>query len=349
MRLRRSFPVNGEPLALAIGNFDGVHLGHQAILAATRRAATRLQASAAAMTFSPLPREYFAKHAKHATYANHANHTNHGGEPVQAPSRLMSVTEKLAAFSNAGIEQSLVLRFDAAFASQSPESFLQALKRSNVRWLMVGEDFRFGAKRAGDIHALRAFGQQHGITVETLSDVTTPSGQRISSSAIREALRDGQLVAATAMLGRPYAIVGRVTHGKKLGRTLGFATANVALTGRKPALSGVFAVKCRLVTRGLEGVAELGKCEVGQILDGVANLGTNPVVSTENRQHLEVFLFDFSGDLYGKRVQVSFIEKIRDERNFASKDPLGELVTQMHDDTARAKAILSRMKDERPK
>ena len=340
MQLLRAFPVNGEPLALAIGNFDGVHLGHQAILAATRRAATRLHASAAALTFSPLPREFFT---------NRAHHTSRASGWVETPSRLMSVTEKMAAFCNAGVERALVLRFDASFAAQSPESFLQALMRANVRWLMVGEDFRFGAKRAGDIHALRAFGQQHGINVETMSDVTTPSGERISSSAIRESLRDGQLARATAMLGRPYAIIGRVMHGKKLGRTLGFPTANIALSGRKSALSGVFAVNCRLVTRGLEGVAELGKCDVGQILDGVANLGTNPVVSTENRQHLEVFLFDFSGDLYGRRVQISFIEKIRDERNFASTDPLGELVTQMHDDTARAKAILSRMKDERPK
>jgi len=141
------------------------------------------------------------------------------------------------------------------------------------------------------------------------------------------------------MLGRPYAITGRIAHGKKLGRTLGFPTANVALSGRKPALAGVFAVKCRLVTRGLEGVAG----EVGTVLDGVANLGTNPVVSSENRQHLEVFLFDFSGDLYGKRLQVNFIEKIRDEQNFASLDAL---VTQMHDDTARAKKILSRVNDD---
>jgi riboflavin kinase/FMN adenylyltransferase len=138
------------------------------------------------------------------------------------------------------------------------------------------------------------------------------------------------------MLGRPYAITGRVTHGRKLGRTLGYPTANIALSGRKPALAGVFAVKCRLVSRGLEGVAG----DVGEILDGVANLGTNPVVSSENRQHLEVFLFDYSGDLYGKRVQVSFIEKIRDEQNFASLDAL---VTRMHDDAARAKKILSRM------
>jgi riboflavin kinase/FMN adenylyltransferase len=153
-------------------------------------------------------------------------------------------------------------------------------------------------------------------------------------------LAAGRLSAAAEMLGKPYAITGRVTHGKKLGRTLGFPTANVALSGRKPALAGVFAVKCRLVTRGLEGVAELGKFDVGEVLNGVANLGTNPVVSSENRPHLEVFLFDYSTDLYGKRVQVSFIEKIRDEQNFASLDGL---VTQMHDDTARAKKILSRM------
>ena len=333
MELLRKFPARGEPLALAIGNFDGVHLGHRAILAATKQAADRLCIRAAALTFAPLPREFFAKQR---------------GEPSLVPPRLMSVTEKLGALAFAGIEQALVLRFDAAFAAQSPQAFLVALLAANVRWLMVGEDFRFGSKRAGDVSLLRAFGQQHGMAVETIGAVTTAEGRRISSSAIRDALGAGELSTVSAMLGRPYAIVGRVTHGKKLGRTLGFPTANIALSGRNPALSGVFAVKCRLVTRGLEGVAELGQCGDGKSLDGVANLGTNPVVSTENCQHLEVFLFDFKGDLYGKRVQVSFIEKIRDERVFASHDPLGELVVQMHDDCARAKAILSRMNDDRP-
>jgi riboflavin kinase/FMN adenylyltransferase len=326
MRLSRKITATGSPLALAVGNFDGVHLGHQAILRATMRAAERFGLSAAALTFAPLPREFFAYRQNN---------------PALAPPRLMSVSEKLIAFAQTGLEHVFVPRFDERFSSQSPADFLQSLRAADVRWMMVGDDFRFGAKRSGDVGLMRQFGAAHGIEVATMADVVTAgSGVRVSSSAIREALAAGRLSAAAEMLGKPYAITGRVTHGKKLGRTLGFPTANVALSGRKPALAGVFAVKCRLVTRGLEGVAELGKFDVGEVLNGVANLGTNPVVSSENRPHLEVFLFDYSTDLYGKRVQVSFIEKIRDEQNFASLDGL---VTQMHDDTARAKKILSRM------
>lgn len=321
IRLHRKIEAVGAPLAIAIGNFDGVHLGHQAILANARNAASMLGFQASALTFNPLPREYFAK-ARNDVSA--------------MPPRLMSVSEKLAAFHRAGIAHAFVPRFDAAFASQPPEAFLESLRRANVRWIMVGEDFRFGAKRAGDVAAMRAWGATHGVEVHTMNDVVQDD-VRISSSAIREALARGDLALARNMLGRDYAITGRVTHGKKLGRTLNFPTANVALSGRKPALGGVFAVQCSLVvTRGLEGVAG----ETGLILNGVANLGTNPVVSSENRQHLEVFLFDFSGDLYGKRLQVRFIEKIRDEQKFASLDAL---VVRMHDDVAQARAILSRM------
>jgi riboflavin kinase / FMN adenylyltransferase len=323
MQLHRQIEATDKPLALAVGNFDGVHLGHQAILKATGDAARRLELVAAALTFVPMPREYFAR-----------LHQN----VERAPARLMSVSEKLAAFSRAGVAHVFAARFDARFAAQSPLAFLQAVRAANVRWLMVGADFRFGAMRGGDVALMQEFGAEHGIEVTTMADVLTDAGIRVSSSAIRDVLAAGRLSQATQMLGRPYAIVGRVIHGKKLGRTLGYPTANIALSGRKAALAGVFAVKCRLVTRGLEGVAG----DVGMILDGVANLGTNPAVSSENRQHLEVFLFDYSGDLYGRRVQVSFIEKIRDEQNFASLDAL---VTQMHDDTARAKKILSRMND----
>jgi riboflavin kinase/FMN adenylyltransferase len=273
-----------------------------------------------------MPREFFAYRQNN---------------PALAPPRLMSVGEKLTAFAEAGLDHVFVPRFDERFSRQSPADFLQSLRAADVRWMMVGDDFRFGAKRTGDVGLMRQFGAAHGIEVEAMSDVVIgASGVRVSSSAIREALAAGRLSVAAEMLGRPYAITGRVTHGRKLGRTLGYPTANIALSGRKPALAGVFAVKCRLVTRGLEGVAELGKFDVSEVLNGVANLGTNPVVSSENRQHLEVFLFDYSGDLYGKRVQVSFIEKIRDEQNFASLDAL---VTRMHDDAARAKKILSRM------
>lgn len=322
MRVARKISATGSRLALAVGNFDGVHLGHQAILRATTAAAQRLQLDSAALTFAPMPREFFAYRQNN---------------PALAPPRLMSVGEKLTAFAEAGLDHVFVPRFDERFSRQSPADFLQSLRAADVRWMMVGDDFRFGAKRTGDVGLMRQFGAAHGIEVEAMSDVVIgASGVRVSSSAIREALAAGRLSVAAEMLGRPYAITGRVTHGRKLGRTLGYPTANIALSGRKPALAGVFAVKCQLVSRGLEGVAG----DVGEILDGVANLGTNPVVSSENRQHLEVFLFDYSGDLYGKRVQVSFIEKIRDEQNFASLDAL---VTRMHDDAALAKKILSRM------
>jgi riboflavin kinase / FMN adenylyltransferase len=320
MKLIRALTPQSQPLALAIGNFDGVHRGHQAILETCRNTASILGFQPAAMTFSPLPREYF---------------TRVKNDPSAAPPRLMSVTEKLAAFQRAGMAHVFIPHFNAAFASQSPEEFMARLTTMNVKWLMAGADFRFGAKRAGDIALLRKYGAAHGLTVEAMADIGDEADARISSTAIRSALQAGDCAAAARMLGRAYAIVGRVTHGKKLGRTLGFPTANVALTQRKPALSGVFAVTLKLVTRGLEGVAG----GTGVILNGVANLGTNPVVSSENRQHLEVFLFDFSGDLYGKRVSVEFIEKIRDEQHFSSLDAL---VTQMHDDCAQAKRILSR-------
>ena len=200
------------------------------------------------------------------------------------------------------------------------------------------------ARRMGDISTLRAAGTSHGFAVETLADIEN-QGRRISSTAIRDALAAGDLAAANTMLGRSYSITGRIKHGKKLGRTLGFPTANISLgcaaRQRSPALAGVFAVRCRLVTRGLEGVAG----RMGRILNGVANLGTNPVVSSENRHHLEVFLFDFSDNLYGQRLEVSFIEKIRDEQKFSGLDAL---VTQMHDDVLKAKNIL-RMNDDGPK
>ena len=321
MRLHRALGSVGAPLALAIGNFDGVHRGHQAILAAGIEAAREHGLSFAAMSFHPLPREFFARVRSDASFA---------------PPRLMNSTEKLAAFVDVGVEHTFIPRFDGEFAAQSPDDFVAALVRMNVRWLMVGEDFRFGAKRAGDANTLRRAGAQHGFMVETMPDVVIGT-EKISSSAIRDALSQGQLDVAARMLGRPYAIVGRVTHGKKLGRTLGFPTANITLTRRNPALSGVFAVQCRLVTRGLEGVAGIERIKTGTILNGVANLGTNPVVSVDGHHKLEVFLFDFVADVYGKRLACTFIEKIRDEQNFAS---LAALVKQMHDDVSKAKTIL---------
>ncbi len=324
MKLHRTLGAQSAPLALAIGNFDGVHRGHQAILDATQDAASRLGLEPAAMTFAPLPREYFARLR---------------GDTALAPARLMSVTEKLAAFAHSHMRHVFIPHFNHAFASLTPLEFMSALRNMNVKWLMVGEDFHFGAKRAGDVAMLREYGSAHDFQVQTMADIADAGGERISSTAVRSALGSGDLSAAKRMLGRPYRIVGRITHGKKLGRTLGFPTANVALTSRKPALAGVFAVEFRLVTRGLEGVVRTS-VENAKVIYGVANLGTNPVVSIENRHHFEVFLFDYSANLYGKRVQVEFIEKIRDEQNFAGPDALKALVVQMHDDCAVAKRIL---------
>ncbi len=325
-RLNRALVSDSSPLALAIGNFDGVHLGHQALVSATLDAASKRALTPALMTFEPMPREFFSLARR---------------DGALAPPRLMGVTEKLAAITRAGLHTVFIPQFNARFAAQSPREFVDVLARMNVRWLMVGEDFRFGAKRAGDVATLRAAGAEHGFNVETMADIVA-NGERISSTAIRNALSAGDLVAAQRMLGSPYAIVGRVLHGRKLGRTLGFPTANVSLGGKarrqNPALHGVFAVICRLVTRGLEGVAS----KKGVVLKGVANLGTNPVISSENHHHLEVFLFDYSGDLYGQRLEVAFIEKIRDEQKFASLDAL---VTQMHDDAAKARTILRTMND----
>ncbi|HEX4857873.1 MAG TPA: bifunctional riboflavin kinase/FAD synthetase [Usitatibacteraceae bacterium] len=323
MRLLRSLAAAHahSGLALAIGNFDGVHLGHQAILADTVAAARQRGLKPAAMSFYPLPRELFAHRA---------------GQEL--PVRLMSVTEKLAAFRHSGLDMAILAHFTPAFAGQSPMVFLDSLDQARVRWIMVGADFRFGAKRAGDIGWLRREGAARGIEVHAHSDVAIDR-RRVSSTGVREALAGGALESAQRMLGRRYAMVGRVLRGRQLGRTLGFPTANVALSGRRAALTGVHAVQCRLIaTRGLEGVA--GKA--GTILNGVANLGTNPVVSSENRQHLEVFLFDFSGDLYGRRLEVTFIEKIRDEVKF---DGLEALVRAMHDDAERARTILRTIDD----
>jgi riboflavin kinase/FMN adenylyltransferase len=293
-------------VALTIGNFDGVHLGHQALLAETVAAAAGRGLQPAVMTFHPHPREVF--------------------DPANAPARLSSLREKAAQIAAANIRNLYVPRFNRAFSGLPPLSFLDLLQHQlKVRWLLVGNDFRFGARRAGDIALLRAEAPQRGMHVATLEDVLA-RGERASSTAVREALAAGELDHAALLLGRPYAITGRVIHGRKLGRELGFPTANISLTRRKPALSGVFAVRCRGI-RGLEGVA-----------NGVASLGTNPAVQVDGRPSLEVFLFDFSADLYGQRLEVEFVAKLRDEARY---DSLDALVAQIRRDVDHARALLN--------
>jgi riboflavin kinase/FMN adenylyltransferase len=246
----------------------------------------------AAMTFEPHPREFF--------------------DARTAPARLSSLREKAVALRELGVEHLHVPRFNRRFSSLDPYQFLDLLQhRLQVRWLLVGNDFRFGAKRAGGLELIRAEARVRGYEVATLEDVMV-DGIRVSSTAVRDALSGGDFPLATKLLGHPYSITGRVVHGRKLGRTLGFPTANIGLSRRKPALGGVFAVRCKgIKARGLEGVAT-----------GVASLGTNPAVQVDGRPSLEVFLFDFSADLYGQRLQVEFVAKLRDEARYDSLDAL---------------------------
>lgn len=283
---------NTPGIALTIGNFDGVHLGHQALIKRTLAIAAARGLTPAAMTFEPHPREFF--------------------DAATAPARLSSLREKATMLRTLGVEHLHVPRFNRRFASQDPYQFLDLLQHGlKVRWLLVGVDFRFGAKRSGGLELIQAEAPRRQFEVATLDDVVA-AGRRVSSTAVREALAGGDFTLAEQLLGRPYSITGRIVHGRKLGRTLGFPTANVSLTRRKPALSGVFAVRCRgNKARGLEGVAT-----------GVASLGTNPAVQVNGRPSLEVFLFDFSADLYGQRLQVEFVAKLRDEAHFDSLDAL---------------------------
>jgi riboflavin kinase/FMN adenylyltransferase len=286
--------------AIAIGSFDGVHLGHAAILDRVVIEARTRGLAPAVLTFEPLPREFFS--------------------PASAPARLTSLPERLAAIAGRGISITFVQRFDARFAALSPEAFARQLHEAyGARWVMVGPDFRYGAKRAGDVATLQSAGMAHGFEVAILPRVDDSQG-RVSSTRVREALASADFTQAARLLGRPYSICGRVMHGAKRGRGLGFPTANIKLGRPKPAVAGIFAVKCYgAATRGLEGVA---------------SLGLNPAVNVNGPATLEAFLFDFSGDLYGRRLRIEFHKKLRDEAPFASLD---ELAAQIRQDCVEAR------------
>ena len=300
MRILRREPARSGT-AIAVGSFDGVHLGHQAMLARVREKAARRALAPAALTFEPLPREFFAGNA--------------------APPRLSSLAEKLALLAAAGIGEAFVERFDARFAAIPAPVFAQRLARHyGARWVIVGPDFRYGSRRQGDVEALRAAGRQHGFEVEVLEAVQV-DGARVSSTRVREALAAAKFPDAARLLGRPYAICGRVLHGAKRGRAMGFPTANVRLARPRAPLSGIFAVKCfTAATRGLEGVA---------------SLGSNPALGPGGPETLEAFLFDFSGDLYGERLSIEFVKKLREEAAFASLEALAAQIAR-DCDAARA-------------
>ncbi|HEY0846282.1 MAG TPA: bifunctional riboflavin kinase/FAD synthetase [Noviherbaspirillum sp.] len=290
MKVFRGLPnaASRAPCALTIGNFDGVHRGHQALLARVREAATNLGVEAAVMTFEPHPREFFARLA---------------GDLSKAPTRIANLRDKLQSLDNAGVDRVIVEHFNAHFASMPPQDFIEKVlvQGLHVKWLMVGEDFCFGARRAGNVAMLMEAGKQFGFQVEAMPTVTN-AGSRISSSAVREALSKGDFPLAQQLLGHPYGISGHVIHGKKLGRTIGFPTLNLRIAHKRPALSGIFVVQ-------VHGLAD-------QPLPGVASLGVRPTVEDSGRVLLETYVFDYNEPCYGKVVRVEFLKKLRDEAKF---------------------------------
>ena len=289
---------------VAIGAFDGVHRGHLSLLAGASARARQRGLSAVALSFEPLPREFFAR-----------------GEP---PARLTPARMRYQLLCQAGVDAVGLLRFNQALASESAAGFVERVlvRGLSARLVCVGPQFRFGHQRSGDIALLRQLGTKHGFDVDVADTVVDGAGQRIGATAIRQALAAGDLAAAQAALGRPYALAGRVIHGKRLGRELGYPIANLAVRF-KPALQGIFAV--RVTGAGL------------QDYPGVASLGTRPTVGG-GPLVLEAHLFDYAGDLYGQRLRVDFIARLRSEERF---DNLADLVAQMDIDARRARELLA--------
>ena len=312
MRVFRGLP-NAEsrrPCALTIGNFDGVHRGHRALLEQLSAAATRLQVDTAVMTFEPHPREYFAQLS---------------GDETRAPRRIANLRDKLQALADCGVDRVIVEHFNGTFAAQPAERFIKDILVDglHVKWLIVGDDFRFGANRTGDLAMLQASGKEFGFEVVALPTVTHDS-TRISSSAVRAALSDGDFDKTRELLGHPYVISGHVQHGRKLGRTIGFPTLNLKIAHRRPALSGIFVVQ-------VYGLTE-------HPLPAVARLGVRPTVEDNGRVLLEVHLFDYSADCYGKLIRVEFLKKLRDEEKY---DDLQSLTRAIDNDAKNARAFFA--------
>lgn len=288
---------------LAVGAFDGLHCGHTALLAQVRERAAARSLVPAVVSFEPLPRAFFA------------------GEAMP---RLSSLREKWLGFSDAGVELVLLLRFNAELAAMSAEAFVRDIlvRRMNAREVWVGEDFRFGHRRAGDIALLRSLGAQHGFAVHTLRPVEI-GGERVSATRVRESLAQGEFAHVARLLDRPFTIGGRVVRGNRMGHTLGYPTANIRLGRRVSPVRGIFAVR-------MHGIAALPQ-------PGVASLGVRPMFDGREPV-LEAHLFDFDGNLYGKRLEVEFVAKLRDEEKFADLDALRG---QMDRDVAAAREILA--------
>jgi riboflavin kinase/FMN adenylyltransferase len=287
-----------------IGNFDGVHLGHQAVLGQLAEKSDALDFPLVVVTFEPQPQEFF--------------------RPEESPPRLTRFREKVQALRRYAVDRVLVLRFNEKFSQLSPDEFIQSLLVNGlgVKYLVVGDDFRFGKDRAGDFAMLQDVGMEQGFEVVNMHTFALDE-KRVSSTRVREALGAGDLNSAEKLLGRTYRMSGRVAHGDKKGRTIGFPTANIHLHRISTPLRGVFAVELF----GIEG----------EPLPGVANLGTRPTVGGM-KTLLEVHLFDFEGDIYGCHVHVDFLHKLRDEERF---DSFGDLKAQILVDVEQAQTFFT--------
>jgi riboflavin kinase / FMN adenylyltransferase len=292
---------------LTVGNYDGVHLGHQHMIGTVKARASELGATATVLVFEPSSKEFI--------------------DPAGAPPRLTRWREKYLALAAQGLERMVTLRFDDCMRAMTPQRFVEELLVTGlgVRHVVVGNDFRYGAHALGTIDTLRHAGSAHGFGVEQIEPFVF-DGVRVSSTVVRERLGRGDFDGAGRLLGRPYRMLGQVIHGKELGRTLGFPTANLRLMRRKSPVCGILAVLVR-------GVGEVA-------MPAVASLGTRPTVDGKEVL-LEVHVFDFAGDLYGREIEVEFVAKLRDEVKF---DSLDAMMVQMKIDAANAREVLSKVK-----
>jgi riboflavin kinase/FMN adenylyltransferase len=291
---------------LTVGNYDGVHLGHQKMIGALKERATELRSAATVLVFEPSSKEFI--------------------DPEGAPPRLTRWREKFLALAAQGVDRLVTLRFDEYMRAMTPECFVDELivAALGTRHIVVGNDFRYGCNAGGTIDSLRAAGEARGFGVEQIAPFVF-DGVRVSSTVVRERLAESDFAGARRLLGRPYRMLGRVVHGRELGRELGFPTANLRLMRRKSPVQGVMAVR-------VFGIAP-------EALTAVASLGTRPTVDGTDML-LEVHVFDFAGDLYGREIEVEFVAKLRDEVKF---DSLDALTAQMKVDAAQARDLLSKV------
>ena len=291
---------------VTLGNFDGVHLGHQQLINHLIEQGKKLNLPTAVMLFEPQPLEFFSK---------------------QAPTRLTSFKEKVQLIEKLGIDYIIAVPFTQTFANMSANAFIQdwLIKKLSAKYIVIGDDFQFGRDRKGDINLLQQYTQNNHFLVESMPTFVW-NNLRISSTAVREALFNSDFELARCLLGRDYAIQGRVVHGNALARQLGFPTANIHLNRKKPALQGVYFVKVK-------------NCCSNQYYHGIANIGIRPTIEGK-KAILEVNLFDFSGDIYGQYLDVTFVCKLRDEKKF---DSLADLKQQISQDVCTAKQISAKL------